>query len=57
MNRTEPISVKQVEAAKLIGVTDQTIRNWERQGKIKGTRVGGAKLYPFADLKRLVGAK
>lgn len=50
----EPLAVTQVEAARRLTVTDRTIRNWERAGKITGKRVGGLKMYLYADLKRLV---
>jgi excisionase family DNA binding protein len=44
------------EAAKLLGVTDQTIRNWDRAGKIIGLRhpVNGYRLYRRADLEALL---
>ncbi len=51
----ERLSVTQVQAAQILGVTDQTIRNWERRGKLKGLRRGGVKLYPYQQIKELAG--
>jgi excisionase family DNA binding protein len=33
------------EAAKILKVSPQTIRRWLRDGSIKGTKVGGGKLW------------
>lgn len=57
-NETQPdaIAVPQVKAARMLGVTDRTIRNWDKAGIIKGTKVDGVKLYQVAELKKLVGA-
>lgn len=50
----EPLTATQVEAARLFGVTDRTIRRWEKKGLIHGRRInGGAKHYPYAKLKAL----
>lgn len=54
---TERIAVSQTEAARLIGVTDRTIRNWTKAGLLTGKRVRGVRLYPVEQLKQLVGAK
>ena len=43
----------QVKAAAHFGVTDRTLRNWEKRKWLTGTRVGGVKLYARADLERL----
>jgi len=50
------ISLPQHRAARSIGVTDRTLRNWDRRGLIRGKRCGGVKLYPVEDLKKLVTA-
>lgn len=53
----DPIAVTQDKAAKLLSVSDRTIRNWEKRGLVSGVRVGGGKkLYDFASLKALVGS-
>jgi DNA-binding transcriptional MerR regulator len=53
---TEPLTVSQADAARLVSVTDRTIREWERKKLIKGERVnGGKKMYPLAKLKKLAG--
>lgn len=52
----ERLTVTQAEAARMIGVSDRTIRQWERLGIIKGRQVrpGGAKFYELAAVKKLV---
>lgn len=53
----EPVSVNQLEAAKLLGISDRTLRDWERRGLITGRRPnGGAKLYPYDRVKELARA-
>lgn len=34
------------EAGELLGVTGQTIKNWVRQGQLRGYRIGGRILVP-----------
>lgn len=51
----ERLTIKQIDAAKAVGVTDRTIRNWEKRGLITGKRQQGVKLYPYAKLKELAG--
>lgn len=43
----------QLGVAKHYGVSDRTIRNWEKRKLLTGVRVGGVKLYPKADVERL----
>jgi excisionase family DNA binding protein len=50
-----PIGVNQTEAARLLGVTDRTLRNWERSGRLRAAKVGRLRLYPVESLRRLVG--
>lgn len=52
------ISLSQEKAARAVGVTSRTLRNWEKEGLIAGRRVrpGGVKLYPLDKLRELVGA-
>lgn len=46
------------EAAKHLGVTTQTLRDWERKGKIKSERTdGGHRRYDKSELTRLSGKK
>jgi predicted site-specific integrase-resolvase len=51
-----PPAVSQTKAADLFGVSDRTIRRWEKDGLITGRRVkkGGKKFYPYEQLRRLV---
>ena len=59
MNR--PIStrdfVKIHEAAELLGVTEQTLRNWDRARKLKPVRhpINGYRMYRVADLHSILG--
>ncbi|HEV2294519.1 MAG TPA: MerR family DNA-binding transcriptional regulator [Tepidisphaeraceae bacterium] len=54
--KAEPLAVNQTEAARLLRVTDRTLRNWEAKGLLVGQRVnGGVKLYPYEQVKQLVG--
>lgn len=47
------ITVK--EAAELFGVTTQTIREWDRKGKLKAVRhpMNNYRLYRLIDLKKI----
>jgi len=48
--------IKISEAAKIIGVTTKTLRDWEKQGKIKCVRTFGKhRRYKLADIKKLIG--
>jgi excisionase family DNA binding protein len=42
------------EVAGLLGVTEQTIRNWIREGKIKARRFGRPHLIPIEEAARLL---
>jgi excisionase family DNA binding protein len=44
------------EAAEILHVTNETLRNWDRSGKLKPVRhpVNGYRLYKRADLEALV---
>jgi excisionase family DNA binding protein len=43
------------EAAKAIGVTRETIRNWIKQGRVKppNLKIGGLRLWSEVDVARL----
>ena len=42
------------EAAKMLGVVPQTLRNWDKQGKIKMVRtVGNQRRVPLSEVERL----
>jgi excisionase family DNA binding protein len=43
------------EVARLIGVTDQTLRNWIREGKIQARRFGRPHMIPLEEVARLLG--
>ena len=42
------------EVAQVLGVTDQTIRNWIREGKINAKRFGRPFMIPLAEVARLL---
>lgn len=46
--------IRVTEAAKLLGVTAQTLRNWEKSGRLIPERTpGGQRMYQLAAIKRL----
>jgi DNA-binding transcriptional MerR regulator len=51
----EPLAVPQIEAARLLSVSEQTIRNWRRKGKLKGDRRGDGKVMFSLEQLRKVG--
>jgi DNA-binding transcriptional MerR regulator len=59
MRKVEQIALPQMQAARAIGVTDRTLRRWEREGLIAGRRVrrGGVKLYAVEQLRALAGSE
>lgn len=45
-------------AAKMLGVTVETIRQWERDGKIAATRTpGGQRRFASAEVERVLRAE
>ena len=45
------------EAAKLLGVRVETLRTWERAGKLKTNRTtGGQRIVPQAEVARIMAA-
>lgn len=44
------------QAAKLIGVNPETLRRWDRAGKLKAYRhpISGYRLYSISSLKKLL---
>ena len=42
------------EAAKYLGISPLTLRNWDKRGKLTAIRhpINGYRLYTFADLER-----
>lgn len=52
------LSMNQVEAARALGISDRTLRRWEKRKLIVGRRVGGGvRLYPIDRLRELAGAR
>lgn len=44
------LAVPQKEAARLLSITDRTLREWAKTGILKPARIGGKVLYRVADL-------
>ena len=46
------------EAAKYLGVSALTLRNWDKRGKLTAIRhpINGYRLYAYADLERFVNS-
>jgi len=54
----EIILVKISEAAKILGVTTKTLRNWEKEGKLKPVRtLGKHRRYNLNEIKALFEEK
>jgi molybdopterin-binding protein len=46
------------EAAEMLGVRIETLRRWEREGKLSTTRTsGGQRLVPAAEVARVLGER
>ena len=54
----EPLSYRRKDAARILGVSQKTLFNWEKSGFIHPVRVTQGKrsavLYPAEELKRLL---
>ena len=50
----EPLAVDTKTAAHLLGVSDRTVRELARTGKIAQKKVGWRSLYPMASIKRFL---
>jgi hypothetical protein len=51
----ERLKLPQVKAAKALGVTDRTIRNWTKAKRLNPVRCGGVLLYPIEELEQIKG--
>lgn len=45
------------DTAKSIGVTQRTIYNWIKAGRLKTVKVGGCRLIPAAEIRSLIESK
>lgn len=51
----KPTLVSPGAAAKMIGVSTETLRNWERSGKIKAVKtLGGHHRYKLEDVEKML---
>lgn len=50
--------LKVKQASRLLGVSVSTLRNWDRQGKLRPVRnpMNGYRLYRQVDLEKILGA-
>lgn len=51
------VTITQMGASRRFGVSDRTIRRWERAKLITAKRVGNLKLYDLAKIESLVGVR
>jgi excisionase family DNA binding protein len=55
--RELPQLLKPAEAAKLLRRSPRTLRNWEKDGRIRAVRIaGGRPLYELSELERVIAA-
>ena len=45
------------EAARMLGVSVDTLRRWDATGRLEAIRVGGARCYPISDIRRLAAER
>jgi molybdopterin-binding protein len=62
MSRNGPLDVapnlRIGEAAEMLGVSVETVRRWERDGRLRTARTaGGQRLVPLAEVSRLLGER
>jgi DNA-binding transcriptional MerR regulator len=41
------------EAARMVGVMDQTLKYWEKSGEFTSKRIGNRRVYTDSDIKKL----
>lgn len=52
--QVQPVAVSQADAARMLRISDRTLRRWEDRGLIEGKRNNnGVKLYPVEKVKAL----
>lgn len=52
------LAYRQIEAARLLGVSDRTLRRWTKEKLIDGKSVaGGVVLYPHREIERMLRTK
>lgn len=50
MSQHEPAAYRIAEAAEVLGVSDDTVRRWIDQGRLRATQTGGPSMIAGADL-------
>lgn len=51
VEKAEPLAVNTSEAARLLGVSERTVHNLVKRGKIVCKKVGWRSIFPIASLK------
>lgn len=52
----QPLAVSVREAARLLGVSERSLRSWSRQGKIRARRIGSRILFSVKELEAFLAA-
>jgi excisionase family DNA binding protein len=47
----EPLALRPAECARALGIDTRTLRRWQRDEGLPFARVGGAVLFPVAELR------
>lgn len=55
-NTVPPLAVSVREAARLLGVSEKSVRNWTAQGKLHARRIGGRVLYSMKELETFLAS-
>lgn len=45
-----------IEAKKLLGISDWTLRKWAADGKIRTCKLGSRRLIPLSEIERLIAS-
>ncbi len=54
---TRQVAFRMAEVGRLLGVTEQTVAHWIKNGHLRSFKVGGSRFVPAAELDRLLGAR
>ena len=58
MNKQSEELITPATAAKMLGVTVMTIRNWENDGKLKAIKtLGGHRRFNLFEIKKMIGKR
>jgi len=54
--QVERLAVSQREAATMLSISEKTLRNWTKTGRIKARKIDGRIIYPLDGLKEFLNA-